>query len=170
MAGEVVVLVEHFDGKVDSVTFQLLAAGRMLADHLKADLTALACGRDPLINELCQVEHFESPPLSVAAAAELHDASLIVGHDRERTGCLGVVELPVHQALADAWVVEREGSPKTTTDLRFGQIPDFMAEHLPEDSPRGFSQTKRIQTLTRIVVRNRTPLPVGKAPGRQSGD
>ncbi len=46
MAGEVVVLVEHVDGKVDSITFQLLAAGRLLADHLKVDLVALACGHE----------------------------------------------------------------------------------------------------------------------------
>ena len=44
MAGEIVVLVEHFDGKVDSVTFQLLAAGRMLANQLQVGLVALACG------------------------------------------------------------------------------------------------------------------------------
>ena len=44
MAGEIVVLVEHFEGKVDSVTFQLLAAGRMLANQLQVGLVALACG------------------------------------------------------------------------------------------------------------------------------
>ena len=46
MPGEIVVLVEHFDGKIDSITSQLLAAGRLLADHLEVDLVALACGRE----------------------------------------------------------------------------------------------------------------------------
>jgi electron transfer flavoprotein alpha subunit len=46
MPGEIVVLVEHADGKVDSVTLQLLAAGRLLADQLKVDLVALACGHE----------------------------------------------------------------------------------------------------------------------------
>ena len=44
MAGDILVLVEHVDGKVDSVTFQLLAAGRQLADHFKVNLVALATG------------------------------------------------------------------------------------------------------------------------------
>jgi electron transfer flavoprotein alpha subunit len=46
MAGEIVVVVEHFGGKVDSITFQLLAAGRMIADGLGTQLVALACGHD----------------------------------------------------------------------------------------------------------------------------
>jgi electron transfer flavoprotein alpha subunit len=46
MAGEIVVLVEHFDGKVDSITLQLLATGRLLADQLRTDLIALACGQE----------------------------------------------------------------------------------------------------------------------------
>jgi electron transfer flavoprotein alpha subunit len=46
MAGEIVVVVEHFDGKVDSITYQLLAAGRMLADGFGVPLAALACGAD----------------------------------------------------------------------------------------------------------------------------
>jgi electron transfer flavoprotein alpha subunit len=44
MAGDILVLVEHFDGKVDSVTSQLLTAGRLLADQLKVNLLALAIG------------------------------------------------------------------------------------------------------------------------------
>jgi electron transfer flavoprotein alpha subunit len=46
MAGEIVVLVEHVDGKVDSITLQLLTAGRLLANQLKTGLVALACGHD----------------------------------------------------------------------------------------------------------------------------
>jgi electron transfer flavoprotein alpha subunit len=46
MACEIIVLVEHVDGKVDSITLQLLAAGRLLANQLKTDLVALACGHD----------------------------------------------------------------------------------------------------------------------------
>ena len=37
MAGDIVVLVEHVDGKVDSITLQLLAAGRQLADQLEVN-------------------------------------------------------------------------------------------------------------------------------------
>lgn len=44
MARDIVVLVEHADGNVDSVTLQLLAAGRTLATALKTQLTALAVG------------------------------------------------------------------------------------------------------------------------------
>jgi electron transfer flavoprotein alpha subunit len=44
MAGDILVLVEHADGKVDSVTFQLLNVGRQLADQLKVQLSALAIG------------------------------------------------------------------------------------------------------------------------------
>jgi electron transfer flavoprotein alpha subunit len=44
MAGDILVLVEHVDGKVDSITFQLLAAGRLLADQLQVNLVALATG------------------------------------------------------------------------------------------------------------------------------
>jgi electron transfer flavoprotein alpha subunit len=44
MAGEILVLVEHAEGKVDSITFQLLAAGRRLATELNAGLVALAIG------------------------------------------------------------------------------------------------------------------------------
>jgi electron transfer flavoprotein alpha subunit len=44
MPGDVLVLVEHIDGKVDSITLQLLAAGRKLADQLQVNLLALATG------------------------------------------------------------------------------------------------------------------------------
>jgi electron transfer flavoprotein alpha subunit len=44
MAQDIVVLVEHVDGKVDSVTLQLLTAGRQLADQLHVNLVALAIG------------------------------------------------------------------------------------------------------------------------------
>ena len=44
MAQSIVVLVEHVDGKVDSVTLQLLAAARQLAGQLDAQVIALALG------------------------------------------------------------------------------------------------------------------------------
>jgi electron transfer flavoprotein alpha subunit len=44
MAGDILVLVEHVEGKIDSITFQLLAAGRLLADQLRIGLVALATG------------------------------------------------------------------------------------------------------------------------------
>ena len=44
MARDILVLVEHADGKVDSVTLQLLAVGRTLATALKTQLIALAVG------------------------------------------------------------------------------------------------------------------------------
>jgi electron transfer flavoprotein alpha subunit len=44
MAEDILVLVEHADGKVDSVTYQLLNIGRQLADQLKVQLLALAVG------------------------------------------------------------------------------------------------------------------------------
>ena len=44
MAQDILVLVEHIDGKVDSVTFQLLTAGRQLASELNGQLVALAIG------------------------------------------------------------------------------------------------------------------------------
>ena len=44
MAGDILVLVDHADGKVDSVTFQLLTVGRQLANDLKVRLIALAVG------------------------------------------------------------------------------------------------------------------------------
>jgi electron transfer flavoprotein alpha subunit len=45
MPGDILALVEHIDGKVDSITFQLLAAGRLLADQLNVNLVALATGQ-----------------------------------------------------------------------------------------------------------------------------
>lgn len=44
MARDIVVLVEHAEGKVDSVTLQLLTAGRALATAFKTQLIALAVG------------------------------------------------------------------------------------------------------------------------------
>jgi electron transfer flavoprotein alpha subunit len=44
MPGAIFVLVEHIEGKVDSITWQLLSAGRLLADQLNTELIALACG------------------------------------------------------------------------------------------------------------------------------
>lgn len=44
MAGDILVLVEHADGKVDTATFQLLNIGRQLANQLKVQLLALAVG------------------------------------------------------------------------------------------------------------------------------
>ena len=44
MARNIIVLVEHVDGKFDSVTLQLLAAARQLASQLDAQVIALALG------------------------------------------------------------------------------------------------------------------------------
>ncbi|MGH7817876.1 MAG: electron transfer flavoprotein subunit alpha/FixB family protein [Candidatus Binatia bacterium] len=44
MARDTIVLVEHTEGKVDSITLQLLTAGRELANYLNAQLVALAVG------------------------------------------------------------------------------------------------------------------------------
>jgi electron transfer flavoprotein alpha subunit len=74
MAGEIIVLVEHVDGKVDSIVLQLLAAGRLLADQLKVDLVALACGHElsgvtaALQNHgMDKIVLVESPALATAA-------------------------------------------------------------------------------------------------------
>ncbi len=74
MAGDIFVLVEHVDGKVDSITLQLLAAGRLLADKLKVDLVALAVG-DQLAGVSAALQSHgmdkivlvESPALAAAA-------------------------------------------------------------------------------------------------------
>jgi electron transfer flavoprotein alpha subunit len=44
MAGEILVLVEHAEGTVDSITLQLIAAGHRLATGLNVALVALAIG------------------------------------------------------------------------------------------------------------------------------
>jgi electron transfer flavoprotein alpha subunit len=74
MAGEIVVLIEQFSGKVDSISLQLLTAGRLLADQLKTDLLALVCGyelggvtaalQDRGMDKIIAVE---SPGLALAA-------------------------------------------------------------------------------------------------------
>ena len=46
MPRDIIVLVEHVDGKIDSVTLQLLAAGRQLATALNTQLIALALGHE----------------------------------------------------------------------------------------------------------------------------
>ncbi len=67
MARDIVVLVEHAEGKVDSSTLQLLTAGRALASALKTPLTALAVGH--------QLE-------SVSAAIQGHGMDRIVVVDQ----------------------------------------------------------------------------------------
>jgi len=54
MAHEILVLVEHAGGKVDSVTLQLLTAGRQLANQLNGGLLALVIGHqlDSVVNAL----------------------------------------------------------------------------------------------------------------------
>ncbi|HJX09895.1 MAG TPA: electron transfer flavoprotein subunit alpha/FixB family protein [Candidatus Binatia bacterium] len=54
MAREILVLVEHAGGKVDSVTLQLLTAGRQLATQLNTGLAALVIGHqlDGVVNAL----------------------------------------------------------------------------------------------------------------------
>jgi len=54
MAHEILVLVEHAGGKVDSVTLQLLMAGRQLATPLNTGLAALVIGHqlDGVVNAL----------------------------------------------------------------------------------------------------------------------
>ena len=42
MAGDILVLVEHAAGKVDSTTFQLLAIGHRLAEQMGVKLAAAA--------------------------------------------------------------------------------------------------------------------------------
>jgi electron transfer flavoprotein alpha subunit len=54
MARDILVLVEHAGGKVDSVTLQLLTAGRQLATQLNTGLAALVIGHqlDSVVNAL----------------------------------------------------------------------------------------------------------------------
>lgn len=54
MARDILVLAEHAGGKVDSVTLQLLAAGRQLATQLNTGLAALVIGNqlDSVVNTL----------------------------------------------------------------------------------------------------------------------
>ena len=44
MARDVIVLVEHTEGKVDSITPQLVAIGRQLAGQMDGKLAAMAIG------------------------------------------------------------------------------------------------------------------------------
>ncbi len=44
MARDILVLVEHWEGKVDSITFQLLAFGRRVAEQLGVEVAAVAIG------------------------------------------------------------------------------------------------------------------------------
>ena len=44
MPGDILVLVEHSAGKIDSLSFQLLAIGQRLAAEMKVDLLAAAIG------------------------------------------------------------------------------------------------------------------------------
>jgi len=74
MARDILVLVEHADGKVDSVTLQLLTVGRSLATALKTQLIALAVGhrlesisaviQGPGMDRIVIVDH---PALAMAA-------------------------------------------------------------------------------------------------------
>ena len=41
MARDILVLVEHAEGKIESMTFQLLAIGRQLAAEMKVEATWL---------------------------------------------------------------------------------------------------------------------------------
>jgi electron transfer flavoprotein alpha subunit len=98
MAGDIFVLVEHVDGKVDSITFQLLAAGRQLADQLQVNLFALAAGHQ--LNDICtglqgcgmdKIVVVDSPALPFAAAeaqarviaqvlAPMHPRLILIGY------------------------------------------------------------------------------------------
>jgi hypothetical protein len=44
MSRDILVLVELADGKIESMTFQLLAIGRQLAAEMKVELVAAAIG------------------------------------------------------------------------------------------------------------------------------
>ena len=74
MARDIIVLVEQAEGKVDSITIQLLAAGGQLANPLNAQLVALAVGHR-LENVSAQVQGYgmdrivlvDHPALALAA-------------------------------------------------------------------------------------------------------
>jgi electron transfer flavoprotein alpha subunit len=74
MAGDILVLVEHGDDKIDSVTFQLLAAGRKLADQLNVKLIALAVGH-PLDNVITALQGRGMDKIVVADSAALTQAA-----------------------------------------------------------------------------------------------
>jgi electron transfer flavoprotein alpha subunit len=54
MARNILVLTEHAEGKLESITLQLLAAGRALAQELKVELIAAVIGHqlDPIVTAL----------------------------------------------------------------------------------------------------------------------
>src|SRR3990172_10238911 len=80
MAREILVLVEHAGGKVDSVTLQLLTAGRQLATQLNTGLAALVIGHqfDSVVNALKdsgadKILRVDDPALASAAGeAQAH--------------------------------------------------------------------------------------------------
>jgi len=74
MARDILVLVEHAGGKVDSVTLQLLTAGRQLATQLNTGLAALVIGHqlDSVVNALedsgaDKILRVDNPALASAA-------------------------------------------------------------------------------------------------------
>jgi len=75
MTRDILVLVEHSDGKVDSITFQLLAIGRQLATQTNVGLIALAIGHqlDNVAsalqgNGMDKIVLLDEPALELAAA------------------------------------------------------------------------------------------------------
>jgi electron transfer flavoprotein alpha subunit len=80
MAREILVLVEHAGGKVDSVTLQLLTAGRQIATQLNTGLAALVIGHqlDGVVNALKdsgadKILRVDDPALASAAGeAQAH--------------------------------------------------------------------------------------------------
>jgi electron transfer flavoprotein alpha subunit len=74
MSGDIIVLAEHLDGKVDSITLQLLAAGRQLADALSVKLIAIATG-DRLSGVAAALQGHGMDKIVLAESPELRSAA-----------------------------------------------------------------------------------------------
>ncbi|HJU60931.1 MAG TPA: electron transfer flavoprotein subunit alpha/FixB family protein [Candidatus Binatia bacterium] len=110
MARDILVLVEHSDGKLDSTSSQLLAIGSRLAREMKAELMAAAIGHqmesvvDALRgHEIDRILIVDNPALSLAAAeVQAHIFAEIAQHLEPRLVLLsyGLAGMELAPAIA----------------------------------------------------------------------
>ena len=126
MPGDILVLVEHSAGKIDSLSFQLLAIGQRLAAEMKVDLLAAAIGhRMENVVEALQghgtdkILVVDDPALPLASAE-------VQAHVFARSGTANNSPLGAHRLQPRRNGVD-SGHCKQARDERVDQLHEYRA-------------------------------------------
>lgn len=136
---EVIIIAEHFEGNIQNITFELLGAGRILADKLGGKLTCFLLGYQ-FTNQPQQLIAKGADKVYVADHFELKDFRTLP-YRKVIVEWLSSFELPPHIVLLGSTTTGRDLAPRIASYFQTGLTADCTEldigsyEHLNKMDP-----------------------------------